>query len=67
VGVSLPPVPYACESCRSRGSPNGVLVFPSDGRWPVPECRYHREPLPMTRSRFFDQDGNRVTTPQEKE
>lgn len=59
MGVTLPPVPYSCESCRQRGSPHGLLVFPANGDWPVPECRYHREPLPMTRSRHYDSQGNR--------
>jgi len=36
-----------------------MLVFPVDDGWPVPECRYHKKPVPMTRSRHFDAQGNR--------
>ena len=57
---NLPPVPYSCESCRSRGSPHGMLVFAVDDDWPVPSCRYHREPIPMTRSPHYDPQGNKV-------
>lgn len=59
MGVNTP-VPYSCETCRSRGSPMGLLVFPVDGVWPTPKCGYHKEPLPMTRSRFYDERGERI-------
>lgn len=57
---NLPPVPYSCEECRSRGSPNSMLVFPVDDGWPVPACRYHKDPIPMVRSKHFDSQGNRI-------
>lgn len=60
VEMGMNPVPYACEECRSRGSPHGLLVFPVDGDWPTPQCRYHKEPVPMTRSRHYDAQGNRI-------
>jgi hypothetical protein len=54
------PVPYSCEECRQNGSPHAILVFPVGGEWPVPECRYHKDPIPMIRSKFYDAEGNKI-------
>lgn len=37
-----------------------MLVFPVDDQWPVPECRYHKDPIPMVRSKHYDSQGNRI-------
>ena len=64
---NLQPVPYSCTTCRARGSPHGVLVWPDpDGNYPQIDCRYHKPAIPMERSPFYDSAGNRITKKENK-
>lgn len=57
-GTGMKTVPYSCKPCRESGWPTGMLLFPGQE---TPICKWHG--VPFERSRYFDENGERLLKP----